>query len=291
MQLGYIGLGKMGKNMVERLLTKNHNIVVWNRSGEVAKEMEMLGAIAAESIEELVLALSTPRSIWLMLPAGEPTHSMIEHLSRLLSPGDTLINGANEFYKDTKLQAEMLYKKGVNLLDAGVSGGPGGAKNGACAMIGGKKEIFSKHEQLFADISAPNAYQFFEGAGAGHFVKMVHNGIEYGMMQAIAEGFDVLKKSDYNLNLSDVATIYANRSVIESRLVSWLLSGLMEYGQTLEHISGSAGSGSSISSIICCRSSMRGTMSPCRSGSPASLRIRPARWPRRHWGRWVWPSG
>lgn len=238
MKLGYIGLGKMGKNMVERLLTKKHEIIVWNRSSEVAKDMEKLGARATESIEELVSALPSPRTIWLMLPAGEPTQTVLNTIDSLLESNDTVINGANEHYQQAQHHAKRLAAKGVHFLDAGVSGGPAGARNGACVMIGGDQEVFDRHEQLFADIAAPNAYQFFPGAGAGHFVKMVHNGIEYGMMQAMGEGFEVLKKSGFNLDLEKVARIYNHRSVIESRLVGWLHQALIEHGEDLEGISG-----------------------------------------------------
>jgi 6-phosphogluconate dehydrogenase len=238
MKLGYIGLGKMGKNMVERLLTKKHEVVVWNRSSEVAKDMQKLGAKAAESIEELVSALPSPRIIWLMLPAGEPTQTMLTKLSELLAPGDTIINGANEYYKNTLKHYTLAKAKNIHFIDVGVSGGPGGAKQGACLMIGGSQKTFEKFESLFADIAAPNAYQFFAGHGAGHFVKMVHNGIEYGMMQAIGEGFEVLKKSEFNLDLEKVARIYNHRSVIESRLVGWLHQALLDHGDDLEGISG-----------------------------------------------------
>jgi 6-phosphogluconate dehydrogenase len=238
MKLGYIGLGKMGKNMVERLLTKKHEVVVWNRSSDVAKDMEHLGASATESIEELVSALPSPRTIWLMLPAGEPTQTMITKLCDLLAPGDTIINGANEYYKNTLKHYTLAKAKNIHFIDVGVSGGPGGAKQGACLMIGGSQKTFQTLESLFTDIAAPNAYQFFEGHGAGHFVKMVHNGIEYGMMQAIGEGFEVLKKSEFDLDLEKVARIYNHRSVIESRLVGWLHQALIEHGEDLEGISG-----------------------------------------------------
>lgn len=243
MQLGYIGLGKMGKNMALRLVEKGHDLVVWNRSAEPTQELAQAGAQVAATLKELVESLTPPRTIWLMLPAGEPTQTVLNTIDPLLESNDTVINGANEHYQQAQHHAKRLAAKGAHFLDAGVSGGPAGARNGACLMIGGDQEVFDRHEQLFADIAAPDAYQFFPGAGAGHFVKMVHNGIEYGMMQAIAEGFDILKHAEYTLDLENVAKIYSNRSVIESRLVSWLLSGLEEYGQDLGNISGSAGSG------------------------------------------------
>jgi 6-phosphogluconate dehydrogenase len=238
MQIGYIGLGKMGKNMVLHLLEKGHQVVAWNRSPEPRVEVASAGAQTVETVEELVSKLEGPKLIWLMLPAGDVTGQMVKQVADLLAPGDTIIEGANSFFKDTVERAKYLKEKQIHFIDAGVSGGPSGARNGACVMIGGDKEAFQKYEQLFKDISAPDAYRFFEGNGAGHFVKMVHNGIEYGMMQAIAEGFHVLKASEFTLDLLQVAQIYQNRSVIESRLIGWVESGLQKNGQELENISG-----------------------------------------------------
>lgn len=239
MQIGYIGLGKMGKNMVLRLLEKGYDVVAWNRSAEPRQEVAAAGAVTTETVEELLQKLSAPRVIWLMLPAKEVTNQMIARLSSLLSKGDILIDGGNSHYKDTIQNAKLLKLKGIQFLDVGTSGGPAGARNGACLMIGGDEPAYQKLEKLFADIAAANAYRFFPGAGAGHFVKMVHNGIEYGMMQAIAEGVAVLKNSDFSLDLIKTAEIYNNQSVIESRLVGWLVSGLQKHGAELANISGS----------------------------------------------------
>jgi 6-phosphogluconate dehydrogenase len=239
MQIGYIGLGKMGKNMVLRLLEKGHEVVAWNRSPEPREEVAAAGAVVTETVGELVQQLSTPRVVWLMLPAGDVTHLMIKQLAGLLAPGDILIDGSNNFYKEATKHKELLSTKSVHFFDAGVSGGPSGARNGACVMIGGSEEMYDRVEPLFKDIAAPEAYQFFPGAGAGHFIKMVHNGIEYGMMQAIGEGFEVLKKSAFNLDLEKVAKLYNNGSVIESRLIGWLVSGYQKNGQDLSGISGS----------------------------------------------------
>lgn len=244
MIIHYIGLGKMGKNMVLRLLEKGHQVHAWNRSPEPRLEVKKSGAKVYETVEKL-LSSTRPdaggsRVIWLMLPAGDATKSMIEQVGPLLSSGDIIIDGANGFYKDSLLYAKYLEQFRVSYIDVGVSGGPGGARNGACLMIGGTNDIQKHLEPLFQDIAADGtAYQFFEGYGAGQFVKMIHNGIEYGMMQAIAEGFTVLKESGFNLDLVKVAEIYQKRSVIESRLVQWTLDGLKQYGTTLEGISGS----------------------------------------------------
>lgn len=243
MKIGYIGLGKMGKNMVLRLLEQNHEVVAWNRSPEPLSEVAKAGAIVTQSISELVEKLSDQRIIWVMLPAGDPTQDVITKLENLLDSSDIVINGANEHYKVAQRHAKNLEARGIEFIDAGVSGGPSGARNGACVMIGGKRSVFEKIEPLFAAISAPKAYQFFDGVGAGHFVKMVHNSIEYGMMQALAEGYEVLKKSEYDLDLELVSRIYNNRSVIESRLVDWVQHGYEKYGIELDEISGVAGSG------------------------------------------------
>ena len=239
MQIGYIGLGKMGKNMVLRVLEHGHEVVAWNRSPDVVNEVVSVGAKGADSLESLVDQVAEPRTIWLMLPAGAATEELLTKLTPLLSPGDTVIEGGNAFFKDSRRRSANLAKNSIKFIDVGVSGGPGGARNGACLMIGGTKENYDSHLDLFKSIAAPNAYQFFEGAGAGHFVKMVHNGIEYGMMQAIAEGFAVMKYSEYNINLMEAASIYNNGSVIESRLVGWLKSGFEEYGMEMSGISGS----------------------------------------------------
>lgn len=239
MRIGYIGLGKMGKNMVLRLLEQGHQVVAWNRSQKAYEEVSAAGAETATSLTAVVATLQAPRTVWLMLPAGEPTHAMIEELSTLLSAGDTVIDGANSFYKDSQAHSALLAQKNIHFIDAGVSGGPAGARTGACLMIGGERSNFEAHEPVFKAIAAPNSYMFFDGAGAGHFVKMVHNGIEYGMMQAIAEGFTVLKQSEYKVNLLNAAKLYNRGSVIESRLIGWLESGLAQHGEEMSAISGS----------------------------------------------------
>lgn len=236
MKIGYLGLGKMGKNMVLHLLEKKHKVIAWNRSPEPRAEVAKAGATAVETIEDVIAALEAPRVVWLMLPAGEVTDEYLHQVVPLLDAGDIVIDGANSFYQDTQRRAEMLDKKGIHFMDCGTSGGPSGARNGACLMIGGQHADFKYLEPLYKDIAAPGAYEFFEGHGAGHFVKMVHNGIEYGMMQAIAEGFAVMKASDYALNLEKVAHIYQQQSVIESRLVGWTETGYQQHGVELEDV-------------------------------------------------------
>ncbi len=238
MKIGYIGLGKMGENMVLRLLEHGWDVVAYNRSKEPIKEVESFGAFGAYSFDELVMKLETPRLIWLMTP-HDTVDDVLERLIPLLCEGDVIIDGGNSNFKETKRRAKEIEKRGLKFMDVGVSGGPSGARNGACVMVGGDKNLFEKYEKLFSDISAPKAYAYMGRHGAGHFVKMVHNGIEYGMMQAIGEGFEILKKSEFNLNLIDVAKIYNNRSVIESRLTDWLQKAFEQNGEDLNGISGS----------------------------------------------------
>jgi 6-phosphogluconate dehydrogenase len=221
MELGYIGLGKMGKNMVRRILEHGVSVVAWNRSPEPLEEVEKAGATIASDVADMVKKLKSPRLIWVMLPQGEVVDRFVDELSGLLEKNDVVIDGGNSFFKDTLKRSKKLESKGISLMDVGTSGGPSGAKEGACLMIGGPKRLYQKYEGLFKIIAAPNAYQYLGRTGAGHFAKMVHNGIEYGMMQAIAEGAAILEKSDFDYNLSNVFSIYNNRSVIESRLVEW----------------------------------------------------------------------
>ncbi len=242
MKIGYIGLGKMGKNMVFHLLEQGIEIVAFNRSPEPLQEVEKAGAKAAQSLEDLVLKLESPRIIWLMLPAGEVTDDHINKLLPLLKAGDLIIDGANSFYKDTLRRDAQIKHTEVHFMDIGVSGGPGGARSGACLMIGGSIEDFQKIEELVKAASAPNSYQYLGPVGAGHFAKMVHNGIEYGMMESLAEGLAVLKNSPFTYDFDKLLDIYNHRSVIESRLVEWAQEAFKE-DPNLESTSSQIGSG------------------------------------------------
>lgn len=241
MKIGYIGLGKMGSNMVERLLEKGHQVLAYNRSKEPVDMIVERGAEGSYSIDELIKGLDgeSKKVIWLMV-SWQAVDSVIDEILPFLNTGDIVIDGGNSPYFETLKRADKLQSKGINFLDVGVSGGPGGARNGACLMIGGKKEIYQELENLFKDLSIENGYAYLGKNGAGHFVKMVHNGIEYGMMQSLAEGFAILKeaKKDFDFNLSEIAEIYNHGSVIESRLVGWLENALEEKGEDLEGISG-----------------------------------------------------
>lgn len=242
MQIGYFGLGKMGFNMVRRLLEKDYDVVACNRSPEPIKEAAKRGANTAFTCADLAKHLNPPRLIWIMVPAGKPVDEVIFEEGKLalyLEKGDTVIDGGNSFYKDSMRRYEELKKRGINFLDAGVSGGPAGARNGASIMVGGDPEIFKRYEQLFKDLAVLDGYGYMGPAGAGHFVKMVHNGIEYGMMQAIAEGFEVMKNAPFKLDLTKVAEVYSHGTVIESRLITWLKSAYEQYSEDLEEISGS----------------------------------------------------
>ena len=241
-QVGIVGLGKMGAGLATQLVEKGWQAVGYNRSPEPRERLAKLGVLPADSVQSLVEQLPAPRVIWLMLPAGAVVDEFLfgaDGLATLLEPGDTVIDGGNSYYKDAIGRAEKLAATGISFLDVGISGGPAGARHGACLMIGGNEATYQQLEPLFRAISLPGGYQWFQGMGAGHFVKMVHNGIEYGMMQAIAEGVDVLRHSSYDLNLERVAEIYQNGSVIESRLVEWLRRALVLHGPDFLGVSGS----------------------------------------------------
>jgi len=235
----YIGLGKMGFNMVQNLRDHEWQVHAYNRSFEKAEQAAAFGAIAHETIASACVAMSAPRLIWVMVP-HQAVDNVLEELYQHLEAGDTIIEGGNSPYKETMRRAQEAAERDIHFLDAGVSGGPSGARSGACVMVGGDKDTYQKFENLFADISAPEAYGYMGQSGAGHFVKMVHNGIEYGMMQAIAEGFSVMNASQFDLDLTEVARVYNQRSVIESRLVEWLYQAYIERGTALDGIAPSA---------------------------------------------------
>ena len=228
----------MGMNMVLRMREKGIDVVAYNRGEGPRAEARKAGVEVADSILELVQQLPKPRTVWLMVTNSGVDETLTEVL-KYVEPGDTVIDGGNSLYKDSVRRGAELAKLGINFLDAGVSGGPKGAREGACIMVGGDKKIFQKYEGLFEDLSASGAYAYMGKAGAGHFVKMVHNGIEYGMMQALGEGFAVMKASDFKLDLEKVANLYNHKSVIESRLVSWLQTAYEKHGSDLTEVAGS----------------------------------------------------
>ena len=219
MQIGLVGLGRMGMNMGRRWLQGEHHVIAYNRTAAKTQELAREGAAAASSLEDLTAKLQTPRLVWLMLPTGPVVDEHVEELSTLLSPGDLLVDGGNTYYKDDLRHAERLKAKGISFLDAGVSGGIWGLKIGYCAMVGGDEKDFKRLEPALKTLSPKDGYLHCGPAGAGHFVKMVHNGIEYGMMQAYAEGFEILQASPYKPNPQKVAHLWNQGSVVRS----WLL--------------------------------------------------------------------
>ena len=229
MELGLIGLGRMGNNMARRLLGGGHRIVVYDRTPAVAVALQSEGAVATASFEELVASLTQPRAIWVMVPAGEATEGVINDLRPLLSPGDAIIDGGNSYYRDSARRAAALAADGIDFLDAGTSGGIWGLTEGYSLMVGGPEAAFRRLEPLFQTLAptADSGYGYVGPAGAGHYVKMVHNGIEYGLMQAYAEGFELLQaKAEFDLDLGRIAEIWQVGSVVRSWLLDLTVAAL-----------------------------------------------------------------
>jgi 6-phosphogluconate dehydrogenase len=220
MEVGIIGLGRMGAGMAERWLRGGHRVVANNRSREPIDEIAAKGADPAYTVEELVGKLAAPRAIWIMLPAGNVTEQMIQKLIPLLQPGDTIIDGGNTNFNDDQRRAAMLKPHGLNYIDQGTSGGIWGLENGFCIMVGGEDDLVKRLEPAFLTLAPKDGYVHCGPVGSGHFVKMVHNGIEYGMMQAYAEGFEIMRaKREFNIDLHAVASAWRYGSVVRS----WLL--------------------------------------------------------------------
>lgn len=241
-EIGYIGLGKMGKNMVVRLREHGWNIVAYDTVKENVVEVEKVGARASLSIQDLVSKLSTPRIVWVMVP-HQAVDAVLNEVTPFLEKGDIVIDGGNSPYQESIRRGKELSAKGVEFLDIGVSGGPGGSKNGACMMVGGEKKIFEMLDEagFFKDTCVSRGWGYMGARGAGHYVKMVHNGIEYGMMQSIAEGFDLMRHSkEFDLDLKNISNVYSHGSVVTSSLVSWMRDAYEKYGIDLKEISGKA---------------------------------------------------
>jgi 6-phosphogluconate dehydrogenase len=219
MELGMIGLGRMGANMTERLVQGGHRVISYDRSPEAIQRVVDKGAVGAHSLADFVKQLSLPRVIWLMVPSGDPVDETIEQLLPNLSKGDILIDGGNSNYKDSIRRAEKLKSQGFHFVDAGTSGGIWGLQVGYCMMVGGEKPIVDRLASIFKTLAPPDGYAHVGPNGAGHFVKMVHNGIEYGMLQAYGEGFELLKASRFDLDLGKIAHLWNQGSVVRS----WLL--------------------------------------------------------------------
>jgi 6-phosphogluconate dehydrogenase len=238
MQIGFVGLGRMGANMVRRLLRNEHQIVAYNRTPEKTKEIAGEGADAAFSIEELVSKLSAPRTVWIMVPAGDATEAQIAELLEHLEPGDTIVDGGNTNFHDDQRRHPELAAKGIHYVDAGVSGGIWGLQVGYCLMVGGDPEAVEPLEPIFRSLAPDNGYLHVGGPGAGHYVKMVHNGIEYGLMQAYAEGFEILHASSYHLDLAAISELWMQGSVVRSWLLELAGRAFRANGQDLEHLKG-----------------------------------------------------
>ena len=264
MQIGIFGLGRMGANIARRLLRHGHEVFVFNRSPGPAEALAPEGAIPAPSLPQLVEGLEPPRAVWIMLPAGDPTEAAVTELAGLMRPGDTLIDGGNSFYKDDIRRAARLKERGIHYVDVGTSGGVWGLERGYCLMIGGEAEPVRRLDPVFAalapgrggiprtaardgrDARPEQGYMHAGPSGAGHFVKMIHNGIEYGLMQAYAEGFDILRNAGsaelpeaqrYDLDLADIAEVWRRGSVISSWLLDLTASALAK-DEALESFQG-----------------------------------------------------
>jgi len=231
MEIGMIGLGRMGGNMVQRLLNGGHRVVTYDRSAEVVAASQSQGAIGASSIEELVKNLTAPKAVWVMLPIGQPTEDTINSLIPLLSAGDAVLDGGNANYRDSMRRAEKLAEHGIDFMDVGTSGGIWGLVEGYALMIGGKKDVFKRLEPIFQTLapSKDHGLSHVGPAGAGHFVKMVHNGVEYGLMQAYAEGFEIMEaKKEFDLDLGQIAEGWRYGSVVRSWLLDLAAAALVE---------------------------------------------------------------
>ncbi len=228
MEIGFIGLGKMGMNMVTRLRQEDHRVVVYDRAADLVKEAEEKGCVGASSLEDLVSKLSAPRAVWVMVPSGNPTEETIAKVAGLLNRDDTVIDGGNTKFHDDLSRAADLKTLGLHYVDAGTSGGIWGLKIGYCLMVGGEEMAIKRLEPIFTTLAPPNGWAHVGGHGAGHYVKMVHNGIEYSMMQGYAEGFELMSKSSYNLNLPQIADLWMQGSVVRSWLLELGASALKE---------------------------------------------------------------
>ncbi len=242
---GFIGLGQMGKAAVRNLLAQGQRVVVYNRTHEKVDEMVREGAVGAQSVEEFASLLARPRIVWLMVAAGQPVDDMIFSpggLAHHLSPGDVIIDGGNSFYRDSMRRAAQLAERHIHLLDCGSSGGLEGARHGMCLMVGGERLAYELVEPLLHLLATEGGYAYVGPSGAGHFVKMVHNGIEYGMLEAIGEGFELLEAGPFELDLEQVAELWRHGSVIRSWLMD-LAAHAFARDPRLEAITGSVGGG------------------------------------------------
>lgn len=237
MELGFIGLGKMGMNMVTRLRRDQHRVVVFDRSADLIKQAEKQGCVGSSSLADLVRKLSAPRAVWVMVPSGAPTEETVQAVAALLQAGDIIIDGGNTRFHDDVRRADELKKKGIQYVDAGTSGGIWGLTVGYCLMVGGDDTAVTHLAPVFKTLAPEHGWAHVGAVGAGHYVKMVHNGIEYSMMQGYAEGFELMSKSEYNLDLARVADLWMHGSVVRSWLLE-LAAGALKEDQKLEKLKG-----------------------------------------------------
>lgn len=235
MKIGFVGLGKMGEKMVERLLLHGHEVVVYDHSVQQTETLAAKGAIPSTSLEALVARLEGRKLVWLMVPAGKAVDDSIARLLPLLSPDDIIIDGGNSYWRDSVERAKKVAETGIRYIDCGTSGGVWGLQNGYCLMYGGEQEACCFAEPLFKSLAPENGYMRCGESGSGHLVKMVHNGIEYGMMQAYAEGFEILKEAPYDIDLETVSHVWMHGSVVRSWLLE-LIGNALETNANLEGV-------------------------------------------------------
>ncbi|MBI2773039.1 MAG: decarboxylating 6-phosphogluconate dehydrogenase [Chloroflexi bacterium] len=238
MEIGLYGLGRMGGNMVTRLARGGHRVVAGNRSPGPVDEAARHGATGSSSIADMIGKLKTPRVLWTMVPAGEATDATLREFADHLSKGDIVVDGANSYFRDSMRRSDELAAKGLRFVDAGVSGGIWGLENGYCMMVGGPADAVATIKPILDTLAPPNGWAHFGKAGAGHFVKMVHNGIEYGMMQAYGEGFELLHASEFGMDLHEVARVWNNGSVVRSWLLELAERAFEQEGSELRGIKG-----------------------------------------------------
>ena len=236
MEIGFVGLGRMGRNMVVRLLRGKHRVVAWDPNAASVAEVVAAGAVGASGIRDVAAKLGDrPRAVWAMVPSGDPTEQVIRDLGAALESGDAVIDGGNSHYKDSIRRAGYLKERGVQFVDSGTSGGIWGLENGYCLMVGGNEVVCRRLEPVFKTLAPPDGYARVGENGAGHYVKMIHNGIEYGLMEAYAEGFELLQASPFSLDLPRVASLWRNGSVVRSWLLDLAADALRE-DPRLEHV-------------------------------------------------------
>jgi 6-phosphogluconate dehydrogenase len=228
MDIGFVGLGKMGLNMVTRLQRAGHRVTAYDRSADALAQATAVGCIGASSLADLVQRLKAPRAVWIMVPSGAPTEETVQAVAALLQPGDVVIDGGNTRFHDDVRRAKELALNNIHYIDAGTSGGIWGLKNGYCLMVGGDKEPVDRLAPIFQSLAPPNGWAHLGAVGAGHYVKMVHNGIEYSMMQGYAEGFELMSKSNYQLDLARIADLWMQGSVVRSWLLELAASALKD---------------------------------------------------------------